>query len=113
MEKTFAFSGRARLPEEGGGSLAVHATGTDDIDEDEPNEDGGGPAEAIIQESLKAHTTDALVGAEVHHAGDDGRHNERHDQHLEGVHKEAAKEIADLVFKETGIDPDYGFDEEE
>ena len=25
----------------------------------------------------------------------------------------AAKEIADLVFKETGIDPDYGFDEEE
>ena len=26
---------------------------------------------------------------------------------------DAAKEIADLVFKETGIDPDYGFDEEE
>ena len=25
----------------------------------------------------------------------------------------AAKEIADLVFKEAGIDPDYGFDEEE
>ena len=25
----------------------------------------------------------------------------------------AAKEIADLVFKETGIDPDYGFEEEE
>ena len=25
----------------------------------------------------------------------------------------AAKEIADLVFKETGIDPDYGFGEEE
>ena len=25
----------------------------------------------------------------------------------------AAKEIADLVFKETGIDPDYGFIEEE
>ena len=25
----------------------------------------------------------------------------------------AAKEIADLVFKETGIDPNYGFDEEE
>ena len=25
----------------------------------------------------------------------------------------AAKKIADLVFKETGIDPDYGFDEEE
>ena len=25
----------------------------------------------------------------------------------------AAKEIANLVFKETGIDPDYGFDEEE
>ena len=25
----------------------------------------------------------------------------------------AAKEIADLIFKETGIDPDYGFDEEE
>ena len=25
----------------------------------------------------------------------------------------AAKEIADLVFKETGIDPDYGIDEEE
>ena len=25
----------------------------------------------------------------------------------------AAKEIADLVFKETGINPDYGFDEEE
>ena len=25
----------------------------------------------------------------------------------------AAKEIADLVFKETGIDPVYGFDEEE
>tara|TARA_B100000900_G_C19951034_1_gene461683 strand:+ start:55 stop:264 length:210 start_codon:yes stop_codon:yes gene_type:complete len=25
----------------------------------------------------------------------------------------AAKEIAGLVFKETGIDPDYGFDEEE
>ena len=25
----------------------------------------------------------------------------------------AAKEIADLVFKETGIDPEYGFDEEE
>ena len=25
----------------------------------------------------------------------------------------AAKEIADLVFKETGIVPDYGFDEEE
>ena len=26
---------------------------------------------------------------------------------------DAAKEIANLVFKETGIDPDYGFDEEE
>ena len=25
----------------------------------------------------------------------------------------AANEIADLIFKETGIDPDYGFDEEE
>ena len=25
----------------------------------------------------------------------------------------AAKEIADLVFKETGIEPDYGFEEEE
>ena len=25
----------------------------------------------------------------------------------------AAKEIADLVFEETGINPDYGFDEEE
>ena len=25
----------------------------------------------------------------------------------------AAKEIADLVFKETGIGPDYGFEEEE
>ena len=25
----------------------------------------------------------------------------------------AAKEIADLVFKETGIDPDYGLEEEE
>ena len=25
----------------------------------------------------------------------------------------AAKEIADLVFKEIGIDPDYGFEEEE
>ena len=25
----------------------------------------------------------------------------------------AAKEIADLIFEETGIDPDYGFDEEE
>tara|TARA_B100000575_G_C22844831_1_gene494876 strand:+ start:133 stop:363 length:231 start_codon:yes stop_codon:yes gene_type:complete len=25
----------------------------------------------------------------------------------------AAKKIADLVFKETGIDPNYGFDEEE
>ena len=25
----------------------------------------------------------------------------------------AAEEIAGLVFKETGIDPDYGFDEEE
>ena len=25
----------------------------------------------------------------------------------------AAKVIADLVFKETGIDPDYGFEEEE
>ena len=26
---------------------------------------------------------------------------------------DAAKEIADLVFEETGINPDYGFDEEE
>ena len=26
---------------------------------------------------------------------------------------DVAKEIAGLVFKETGIDPDYGFDEEE
>lgn len=25
----------------------------------------------------------------------------------------AAEEIADLIFKETGIDPDYGFEEEE
>ncbi len=25
----------------------------------------------------------------------------------------AAKKIADLVFKETGINPDYGFNEEE
>ena len=25
----------------------------------------------------------------------------------------AANEIADLIFKETGIDPDYGFGEEE
>tara|TARA_B100001564_G_scaffold341741_1_gene336756 strand:- start:1786 stop:2016 length:231 start_codon:yes stop_codon:yes gene_type:complete len=26
---------------------------------------------------------------------------------------DAAEEIADLVFKETGINPNYGFDEEE
>ncbi len=97
LKEAFAFGGGTGLSEQGGGGFAIDPPGADEIDEEQAHENGGGTAEAVIHKGLKAHATHALVGPEVHHARDDGRHNERHDQHLEGVHEEAAHEIADLL----------------
>ena len=75
--------------------LRIAFAGANEVDEQQPGEDGKEAGDDVEPDGLAAHAPEGVLPGHVAHADDDGGEDERHHDHLEGVQEQAAEEIQD------------------
>lgn len=90
--------GGIRLPVQlCGQRLASHQARLDQVDQYQPQQDGGKAAGQIEGDGLDAHAGEVFTGTHATDPGDDRGHHQWHNQHHQCAQEEGAEKIIDVV----------------